>query len=42
MSEGHTQFRGQQYCPESPGQIPQEEWLALKEEAKAKKGSNQS
>ena len=34
-SEGHTQFRGQRYCPESPGQVPQEEWLAL-EEAKAK------
>ena len=26
-SEGHTQFRGQQYCPLAPGQIPQSEWL---------------
>ena len=36
---GHTQFRGQRYCPEAPGQIPKEEWLAMKSkeaEAKAK------
>ena len=36
-SEGHTQFRGQRYCPEAPGQIPKEEWLAMKsKEAEAK------
>jgi hypothetical protein len=26
-SQGHTQFRGQQYCPDAPGQLPKEEWL---------------
>ena len=36
-SPGHTQYRGQRYCPEEPEQIPKEEWLALKKiEAKAK------
>ena len=36
-SAGHTQFRGQRYCPNAPGQIPKEQWLAArKEEAKAK------
>jgi hypothetical protein len=37
MSAGHTQFRGQRYCPNAPGQIPKEQWLAArKDEAKAK------
>ena len=37
-SEGHTRFQGHRYCPYSPGQIPKDEWLALKrEEAKAQK-----
>ena len=36
-STGHTQFRGQRYCPNAPGQISRKEWLAArKEEAKAK------
>ena len=29
-TEGHTQFRGQRYCPNVPGQIPRDEWLAQK------------
>ena len=34
---GHTQFRGQRYCPHAQGQIPREEWLAKKRlEAKSK------
>ena len=36
-TEGHTQFRGQRYCPHAPGQIPQDEWLKRKEEAARKK-----
>ena len=36
-TEGHTQFRGQRYCPNAPGQIPKEEWLAERRaEAKSK------
>lgn len=36
-SPGHTQFRGQRYCPEQPGQMSKEEWLMLRRiEAKAK------
>ena len=36
-SSGHTQFRGQRYCPKAPGQIPKKEWLAKKkEEAQAR------
>ena len=39
-STGHTQFRGQRYCPNASGQISREEWLAArKEEAKAKAGA---
>lgn len=35
---GHSQYFGQTYCPNEPGQIPREEWLAKKaEEWKAKK-----
>ncbi|XP_078606607.1 uncharacterized protein LOC144879237 [Branchiostoma floridae x Branchiostoma japonicum] len=41
-SEGHTQFRGQRYCPYVPGQVSREEWLALKKaEAAAKKQMKQ-
>lgn len=29
-SPGHTQFRGQRYCPDAPNQIPREQWLAQK------------
>jgi hypothetical protein len=36
-SAGHTQFRGQRYCPFAPGQIPREEWLAQKREAATSK-----
>jgi len=37
QSEGHTQFRGQRYCPDAPGQVPKEEWLSQKKtEAAAK------
>ena len=40
-SAGHTQFRGQRYCPYAPGKIPKEEWLAQrKEAAKAKSSKN--
>ena len=36
-SSGHTQFRGQRYCPDAPGQISKEDWLAQrKAEAAAK------
>lgn len=35
---GHSQFRGQCYCPNAPGQLPKKEWLAQKKaEAAAKK-----
>lgn len=27
-TEGHTQYKGRRYCPNAPGQIPKEEWLA--------------
>ena len=36
-TEGHTQFRGQRYCPHAPGQIPQDEWLKKKKEEAARK-----
>jgi hypothetical protein len=36
-SPGHTQFKGQRYCSETPGIAPQEEWLRQKRsEAEAK------
>ena len=35
-SEGHTQFRGQRYCPSAPGQIPQDEWLQKKKDEAAR------
>ena len=36
-SSGHTQFRGQRYCPDLPGQIPRADWLAQRRaEAAAK------
>lgn len=38
VGSGHTQFRGQRYCPNAPGQIAKEEWLRLRRaEAEAKK-----
>ena len=41
-TEGHTQFRGQRYCPKLPGQIPREEWIAQKKaEADAKKAAQE-
>lgn len=36
-TEGHTQFRGQRYCPNAPGQLPQDEWLKRKKEEAARK-----
>lgn len=37
---GHSQYFGQTYCPDEPGQIPKEEWLAKKAaDRKAKKAS---
>ena len=37
---GHSQYYGQTYCPNEPGQLPKEQWLKAKaEERKAKKGS---
>ncbi|PIK44872.1 hypothetical protein BSL78_18257 [Apostichopus japonicus] len=27
-STGHTQFRGKRYCPDAPGQVSKDEWLA--------------
>ncbi len=30
IDPGHTQFRGKRYCPSQDGQIPKEEWLALR------------
>lgn len=38
-SEGHTQFRGQRYCPDAPGQIGKEDWLALKKSEAAAKAA---
>ena len=35
-SEGHTQFRGQCYCPHAPGQVSQQEWLRENKQAKKK------
>ena len=38
VGTGHTQFQGKRYCPNALGQIPKEEWLALrKSEAETKK-----
>ena len=37
LSEGHTQFRGQRYCPYAEGAMPKQDWLAMKRaEADAK------
>ena len=36
-SEGHTQFKGQRYCPHAPDQVPQDEWLKMKKEEAARK-----
>ena len=39
---GHTQFRGQRYCPDAPGQVSKEEWLDQKRaEAAAKAAAKQ-
>ena len=36
-SAGLTQYKGQRYCPDEPGQMSKDDWLALKRiEAKAK------
>ena len=32
---GHAQYYGHRYCPHSPGQIPREEWLAIKRQERA-------
>ena len=34
---GHTQFYGQRYCPDAPGQLPQEEWLRMKKQERDRK-----
>ena len=40
MTEGHTQFFGQRYCPSTPGIASKEEWLRVKRaERDAKKAS---
>lgn len=40
ISEGHSQFQGQPYCPQVPGIAPKDEWLALKKaEFAAKKAA---
>ena len=36
-SDGHTQYRGQRYCPLAPGQISQDEWLQKKKDEAARK-----
>ena len=42
-TEGHTQFRGQRYCPNAHNQVPKDEWLKLRRaEAAAKKQAKQS
>ena len=42
-SPGHSQFYGKRYCPNAPGQIPKEEWLAQRRAEKSEKSSlNQS
>uniref|UniRef100_UPI00358E8398 uncharacterized protein n=1 Tax=Myxine glutinosa TaxID=7769 RepID=UPI00358E8398 len=33
---GHTQFRGQRYCPHAQGQISKEQWLAERKAASAR------
>lgn len=39
---GHSQYFGQTFCPNEPGQIPRDEWLRMKaEERKAKKAATQ-
>ena len=30
LSEGHTQFRGQRYCPYAKGAMPKQDCLAMK------------
>ena len=30
LSEGHTQFRGQCYCPYAEIAMPKQDWLAMK------------
>ena len=38
-SVGHSQYKGQIYCPYIPGQIPREEWLALRRAEDAEKAA---
>ena len=33
---GHSQFYGQRYCPDAPGQLPQE-WLRMKKQVRDRK-----
>ena len=35
----HSQFYGKRYCPNAPGQIPKEEWLAQRRAEKSEKSS---
>jgi len=42
VETGHTQYRGKRYCPNVPGQVPPEEWLAArKAEATVARASQQ-
>ena len=34
---GHTQFYGQWYCSNAPGQLPQGEWLRMKKQDRDRK-----
>ncbi len=36
---GHTQYRGQRYCPQASDGLMKEEWLKKREEAAAKKAA---
>ena len=41
-SKGHSQFRGQRYCPHAVGQIPKEQWLTImRQEALTKTAAKQ-
>lgn len=35
VSTGHSQFYGKRYCPNAPGQVPKEEWLAQRRAEKS-------
>ena len=40
-SVGHSKYKGQIYCPYIPGQIPREEWLALRRTEDVEKKAGQ-